>query len=232
MLLNAVKPDFLKVLHFYFSSWFFVTIFALTMTFIPDQYAYSASTMTTESKMLSLMWNPPVGDVDHYRLEISKTDFMNEQSSVHVSHAYTKLNQFQVELEEGFTYDVRIQSVNSYGLCSGFSEKITFSFDDIHVPSTQISSHENFPQNFTLFQNKPNPFNPTTTITYFLPDESYVKLFVYNISGQKVSELQDGFCEAGSHSVVWDASGMPSGVYVYSIISDRIQESKKMLLVK
>ena len=88
------------------------------------------------------------------------------------------------------------------------------------------------PTDYSLSQNYPNPFNPMTVITYSLPGDSHVKLVIYNISGQKVAELQNNIIKAGTHSVIWDAAGMPSGTYIYKLKTDTFSHSKKMLLLK
>ena len=182
--------------------------------------------------MLHLTWHAPENGADHYRLEITKRDMTNESSTALVSTAYTQNNHFQIEPENGYTYSVRIKAVNSQGVYSDFSEQTIFSLNDVKKPANQPVSLNTSPLTFSLLQNQPNPFNPVTTITYFLPNDAHVKLFIYNISGQKVTELQNGIIEAGTHSVVWNAREMPSGTYFYTLTSGRFTESKKMILVK
>ncbi|MCD6309046.1 MAG: T9SS type A sorting domain-containing protein, partial [Candidatus Latescibacteria bacterium] len=72
---------------------------------------------------------------------------------------------------------------------------------------------EEAPAAFSVGQNAPNPFNPTTTITFSLAQSGDMTVDVFNVAGQKVDTLVDGFMEAGQHSVVWDASGFSAGVY-------------------
>ncbi|MBW7888165.1 MAG: T9SS type A sorting domain-containing protein [Bacteroidetes bacterium] len=88
------------------------------------------------------------------------------------------------------------------------------------------------PQVFSLSQNYPNPFNPVTTIHYQLPAASYVLLKVYDIIGREVIILVNEFKTAGTYSVQWNASAVPSGVYVYSITADKFTSVKKMMLIK
>ena len=88
------------------------------------------------------------------------------------------------------------------------------------------------PDRFDLSQNYPNPFNPSTKITYALPKSSNVKLIVYNAIGQEVGVLVDGFKNAGSYELTWDASNLPSGIYFYSIQSGNNIITKKMTLLK
>ena len=85
---------------------------------------------------------------------------------------------------------------------------------------------------FALEQNAPNPFNPTTTIGFTLAEAGNVSIDVYNVAGQKVDTLVNDFMEAGSHSVVWDASVFSAGVYFYTVKSGDFTRTMKMTLLK
>ncbi len=81
------------------------------------------------------------------------------------------------------------------------------------------------PEEFALHQNYPNPFNPTTTINYTVPEDARVSLKVYNSIGQEVAVLLDNeLVEAGEHSVDFNSSNLPSGVYYYRINAVGISE--------
>lgn len=88
------------------------------------------------------------------------------------------------------------------------------------------------PETFVLQQNYPNPFNPSTTIRYALPFSAYVKLMIYNMLGQVVSELVDEEQSAGWKEVRWDESGTSSGVYFYQLIAAGRIKTGRMNLVK
>ncbi len=88
------------------------------------------------------------------------------------------------------------------------------------------------PSEFNLSQNFPNPFNPETKINYSVPARSYVAITLYNISGSEVKTLVSGYMEAGTHSVVLNASELPSGVYFYKMTSDNFTAVKKLTLLK
>ncbi len=88
------------------------------------------------------------------------------------------------------------------------------------------------PGDFALSQNVPNPFNPTTQISYTLQRGLKVKLSVYNLNGQLVDVLEDGFRGTGSHTVSFDASNLSSGVYFYTLEAGSHVETKKMILVR
>lgn len=88
------------------------------------------------------------------------------------------------------------------------------------------------PTSFALGQNVPNPFNPTTTINYSLSETGVANLTVYDIAGRTVATLVDGMVVAGPHSVVFDASGLSSGVYFYTLQANGTVETRKMVLMK
>jgi len=88
------------------------------------------------------------------------------------------------------------------------------------------------PQSFNLSQNYPNPFNPTTKISYSVAEASNVKLTVYNILGQEVEVLLDGFKAAGNYELTFNAENLPSGLYIYSLEAGSTKITKKMTLLK
>lgn len=88
------------------------------------------------------------------------------------------------------------------------------------------------PEKFSLSQNYPNPFNPVTTIKFSLPEASDVSVEVYNILGQRVATIVDGFYEPGEYQVNWDGNTQASGVYFYHIQAGQFRETKKMVLLK
>jgi hypothetical protein len=98
--------------------------------------------------------------------------------------------------------------------------------------SVEGPSGQNIPETFNLAQNYPNPFNPTTTIRFDLPQGGDVLLKVFNIIGQEVATLLNGRMNAGSHEVVFDASRLTSGAYVYRLSSGSNVASQRMLLIK
>ncbi len=88
------------------------------------------------------------------------------------------------------------------------------------------------PGSFLLRQNYPNPFNPSTAIGYQLPGNAFVVLRVFDVLGRKVKTLVNERQIAGKHSVTFDASGLPSGVYFYRLEAGSYHDTKKLLLLK
>jgi endoglucanase len=88
------------------------------------------------------------------------------------------------------------------------------------------------PKKHGLLQNYPNPFNPTTTIEYFLPHQGYVGLRVYNLLGQSVCSLLNGWMSAGEHRVSFSGSDLSSGTYICRLTANGLSLTKKMVLMK
>ena len=95
----------------------------------------------------------------------------------------------------------------------------------------------NIPNEFSLMQNVPNPFNPVTSIQFRLPEQSHVLLTVYDMLGRKVKTLVNETKDAGQFSVKWNGTtdrgeSVGSGVYIYEIITPQYISTKKMVIIK
>jgi hypothetical protein len=101
-------------------------------------------------------------------------------------------------------------------------------------PIVSVNSQQSaqLSQEFSLWQNFPNPFNPTTVIRYQLPVRSHVILKLYDEIGREVSVLVDGMEQAGFHEASIDGSGLASGMYFYTLIAGEFRSVKKFLLLR
>jgi hypothetical protein len=93
------------------------------------------------------------------------------------------------------------------------------------------------PGEFALYNNYPNPFNPTTVLDYDIPENTFVNITIYDMMGRKVKTLVNANQSAGFKSVVWDATnfvGQPvaAGVYIYTIVAGDFRQTKKMAFIK
>lgn len=88
------------------------------------------------------------------------------------------------------------------------------------------------PENYKLYQNHPNPFNPVTKIQYDIPKKSIVTLSIYDVLGKHIETLVNESREAGSYLIDYDASLLPSGIYYYKLAAGDFVQTKKMILVK
>ena len=88
------------------------------------------------------------------------------------------------------------------------------------------------PEVYSLRQAYPNPFNPTTTLSFAIPVDAAVSLSIYNMQGREVSTLIDANMDAGYHSVVWDANSYASGVYFVKMMAGEFVNTQKLMLIK
>jgi len=90
----------------------------------------------------------------------------------------------------------------------------------------------NVPCEFKLEQNYPNPFNPATSFEFRVPSSGFVSMKVFDVLGKEVATLVNGECQAGSRTVRWDASGLPSGVYACRLKAGTFTQTQKVVLAK
>jgi hypothetical protein len=126
-------------------------------------------------------------------------------------------------VEAGKTYTYRLRSVDYDGTIHDYAQTVSV---EVREP-VQARGYE-----YALEQNYPNPFNPTTTIRYSLKETGKVSLRVYDVMGREVKVLVDRVQGAGEYSVVMDATGLSSGVYVYQLRAGGLLLTRKMVLVK
>ncbi len=105
------------------------------------------------------------------------------------------------------------------------------SYDDLQTGS-KSDKNLYYPQEWILDNNFPNPFNPETKITFYVPERNYLKLSLLDVLGREIKALAEGYYERGSYSVTVDGADLSSGIYFYHLQSDSYSEVKKMTLLK
>ena len=114
-------------------------------------------------------------------------------------------------------------------------------YDDIIVRQVLTSVDEGStsfaPSQFMLEQNYPNPFNPETKISYRLPENGFISLTIHDLLGRKIKTLVSDYQQAGQYSVTWNGkdeagNSLASGIYLYTLKTGNILQSKKMILMK
>jgi hypothetical protein len=130
-------------------------------------------------------------------------------------------------LQDDGTANVQVQ----VGTFLNPTERITLDFIATTLPNS-VGNENTMVDKYYLEQNYPNPFNPSTQINFGLKKASEVEITVYNILGNKVATLFNGFKSAGSHSITFNASNLSSGVYFYKVTTTEFIQTKKMILEK
>lgn len=105
-------------------------------------------------------------------------------------------------------------------------------FDGQYEYSPEVEVNLEVPANFSVKQNFPNPFNPTTKIEFSLPLDNNVEIKVFNVLGMEVATLLNEHRQAGTHTVEFNASNLSSGIYFYKLVSGNYSEIKKMILLR
>ena len=156
---------------------------------------------------------------------------------------YTDMNGYYIAHVSNkiYNYSLGVQQVN-------LPPQYVSSSIDVHPGQTNAnlnitlsdinSDNSNVPKAFNLSQNYPNPFNPSTSISYQIPTDAVVTLKIFNVLGNEIKTLENGFIHAGSHQVQFNATGLSSGIYFYSIKAasldgkQNFSSTKKMILIK
>lgn len=157
--------------------------------------------------------------------------------------------QIVIEMEEEYYYESEDEWIpeyrNSYTYENGkiVEDLATFSFDGMtwdndsrtlyeYGTVTSVDDYNETVTTFTLSQNYPNPFNPTTQIAYKISAPGKVLLEVYNVLGKRVATLVNASQPAGEYVASFNASGYPSGIYYYKLVSGQSQQVRSMTLIK
>ena len=105
-------------------------------------------------------------------------------------------------------------------------------FDGQYAFSPEAEADVLKPTVYYLSQNYPNPFNPSTTIEFSIPERSHVSLKVYDVLGNQVASLVDGWMEATNHQVIFNGNNLASGIYYYTLTAGNFTSTKKLILLK
>jgi hypothetical protein len=203
-----------------------------TLAMIPvAPWPVSPHSTTNEARLTTFVWTSSMY-ASTYHLQVG-TDTVLSQVVRDTTVADTTTT-LTTPLDANKLYYWHVGAVNAAGASP-------YIYPSYFTTGTLLTVHElanEIPKNFTLLQNHPNPFNPSTTLEYSIPTTSRVSLRIYNVLGQIVAQLVDDERSAGWYQVRWDAT-VTTGIYFYRItavsVSDpnnRFVQVKKMLLLK
>ena len=140
--------------------------------------------------------------------------FVNGHGTVSEEHNYSFTDQ---DASRGTDYSYRLKQLD---------------FDGSFAYSNTVDVNYMGPAVFNLNQNYPNPFNPSTSITYSIPEDGFVNLVVYDVTGKEVKRLVSGKQQAGAHTVSFNANDLATGIYLYQLQTNNLVTTKKMMLLK
>jgi len=182
-----------------------------------------AQEATLESDTALFLWREALPSAQRYWFEIAPdSQFVFRQ----IDSMLTDTSKIVRGLLAGRRYWWKVRAGNAEGW-GAYSETRTFT-----VLSTDVVADRGIPTTYDLAQNFPNPFNPETVIEFQLPQSGPVRLEVFSLLGAKVATLVDDRLEAGTYRQRFDASELPSGVYVYRLQAGGKALTRKMLLVR
>jgi hypothetical protein len=154
-----------------------------------------------------------------------------------VPYTSTSYVDWSVRLPNPTTYYYKITTTDVGGNVSDTSDIVSIGGSGAITTPNRLKEEEGVPTSYKLMQNVPNPFNPNTVIEYSLPEAAHVVLIVYNVLGEEVITLVNETQDVGYKAVRFDASNLPSGIYLYKLTAGTSTSSvftdvKKMILMK
>ena len=187
--------------------------------FLPVELA--SLTATSGESSVTINWSTAT-ETDNDHFEIMRNGVAAARVATlgngSVGHSYSWTDN---RVSYGTTYAYSLVAVTATG-----------SRQDLGTVNATPSMNAATVSEYSLHQNYPNPFNPTTEIVYDMKDAGTVSIKVYNMMGQEVAVLVNGEVTAGRHNVTFNATNLPSGLYVYKMETESFSAMNKMLLIK
>ena len=185
-------------------------------------------TASADDNNVTLNWQTAT-ETNNSEFEIQRLDFKNQKSE---NPNWKKIGFVEGKgtstKENNYSFTDKDLNVGNYSY-----RLVQIDFDGTRSVSEVVSVKINSaPEEYSLSQNYPNPFNPATTIKFAIPENSQVKLIIYNSLGEQIKTLVNGFKPAGNYTVNFNASKLVSGIYYYRLESTHFNSVKKMILLK
>jgi Tol biopolymer transport system component len=200
-----------------------VTFNFTTIVALPDKVILLTpeNNSTMNNNNVSLSWNTANPLVDKYWLEIADNIDMNNpivEQNISTTH-----KTFQAEANKSYWWKVKAHNIAGWG---EFSDVWKFNSMTVDVKD------ETIPTSTELFQNYPNPFNSGTEISFNIAEQSFISLTIYNILGKEIDIIIDKEYSPGRYKINWNPEGIPSGVYISELKTNRVHSMIKLLYLK
>ena len=187
-------------------------------------------------------WNIPYTETSSGAVLVFGFSFSGESTDPGTEGTLVEVT-FAIVGELNETIDFWLGGEGGVRLSDTDAENVACSFPDdenpvtFDVPTSGVNGLASLPVKYSLKQNYPNPFNPVTNILFDLPEQSLVRLSIYNLLGQEVVTLVNQNMNAGSHLIQWDGQDalgvqVSTGLYIYSIQAGNFSDQKKMLMLQ
>ena len=207
----------------YSSSWDFEVHKFFELPLIPPGQKEPLDNSTVPQLAPTFKWKEVAG-ADKYEIHVLDIsdfdDLVIEEKEIEETNFTPEDN-----LEEETTYYWRVRAIHESGDEGEWSESWRFEIDEDFVNNLSNVNEEDY-----QLSSYPNPFTNTTKISYHLPEDADVELTVYDITGQKITRLVEDEQTAGEHSVEFDGSDLPEGMYIVHFYTDNYEEQGKMIL--
>jgi hypothetical protein len=190
-----------------------------------DDLIDTVKTITTaDARSLYYVDKHPIQSLGYVKLD--GRPLLRSQYCYDLREGWVSIN---ADIDTGSTIEIAYAFSRDYDLVITGSRVSVFA-NETH---TGIAETDNdLPQTLSLSKCYPNPFNISTTISYTLNQASAVSIDIYNINGQKLATLLNEYQTAGEYRLIWNAAGLPSGIYFYKLNTEVQSETNKMVLLK
>jgi hypothetical protein len=185
-----------------------------------------------QSTTIDLSWDEAEDeDFDYFSIYRGTTAGFDPSATTPIA-TLTGLSFSDQSVTPGVTYYYKLSALDFSGNESDYSAEVSALISGIGE-----EDGPEIPDTYVLAQNYPNPFNPTTTIKFGLPEQSEIKIVIYNILGKPVRTLAKGSFAEGYHSLNWNGKNhlgnqVGAGTYIYRLETKSTSVTKKMILIK
>ncbi|MEJ2103667.1 MAG: T9SS type A sorting domain-containing protein, partial [Ignavibacteriaceae bacterium] len=194
----------------------------------PDSIVFDTTDVGSTSQKIIQVMNTGSAPLDIYDIYITDSVFTTPINSFIISPGESQSISIDFHSTLPGSYSGYIQIVSNASNADTFSIPVSGFAQD----PTSIEGEQKIPKSFSLYENYPNPFNPSTKIKFSIPKSTKVVIKIYDVVGNEIETLVNEEKQAGTYEVSWYAENLPSGVYFYQLKAGSFVETKKMVLMK